>query len=1530
MNSFRQSHAVVIGINGYGNGIPQLRTAVNDARRIAQVLETEFGYAVQLLTEDVTLAKLSALLGEHLPIEVQADDRLLVYFAGHGIALDGDDGPAGYLVPQDARSDDRQSFLPMTELNGWLSQLPCRHLLLVLDCCFAGAFRWASTRELGALPEVIHKERFDRYIRDPAWQVITSAAYDQKALDVLSGEAIGRRAPETDHVEHSPFAAAFLRALEGEADLYPRAAPGRAGGDGVITATELYLFLRECVEVGAEDDGHRQTPGLWPLKRHDKGEYIHLIPGHELNLPPAPELNEANNPYRGLQSYDEEHAPVFFGRSQFVKKLAERVASQSLTVVLGASGTGKSSVVKAGLLSYLRGKEPDSWRILPPVRPGKSPLASLASLSLPGQDSDDLATRLAEYWTDPEALATRVGAWSAHEPAGRLLLVVDQFEELITLCWDPGEREQFLRLLDRALAAHPDRLRVVLTLRSDFEPQFAHTPLEDRWMSSRIVVPAMTLDEYREVIEGPASVRVLYFQGRTSSQEFINRLIGDVANTPGALPLLSFTMSELYRRYLERRGDDRSLREDDYVALGGVGGSLRNRANEVYDGLPDDAVRETMRRVMLRMISVEAGELARRRVPDSDLVYREPSENERVAKVLSRLTEARLVVEGKETDDQPYIEPAHDELIRGWDRLLDWARKGQEGLLLRRILTPAADDWKRGTGGLWHANPRLALVRRVLQATDCWLNQTESDFVQRSVLKRRTILGSTVAAVAVAFLVLSVITWLALENEHKAKEQTRISNAQRLVALSEQAFPKMPQQCLILAVEAIRATRDHGEPVVPAAVQALEDALTSVGGHALTGHNGGITALAFAPDGRLVTGAGDGTARVWDLNDPVAPPRALRGYDGAITALAFAPDGRLVTGSKDKTARVWDLKDTAAPPRVLRGHEGAINALAFAPDGRLVTGSADQTARVWDLKDTAAPPRVLRGHQGAINALAFAPDGRLVTGSADQTARVWDLRDPAAPPRVLRGHEGGILALALAPDGRLVTGSEDKTARVWDLTNPAAPPRVLRSHEGAINALAFAPDGRLVTGGGGGDGTARVWNLMDPAAPPRVLHGHEGGIRALAFAPDGRLVTGGGGGDGTARVWNLMDPAGEPRVLRGHQGAINALAIAPDGRLVTGGGDGTARVWDLKDPAAQPRVLRGHQGAIHHLAIAPDGRLVTGGGDGTAWVWDLTDPAAPPRVLRGHEGGILALALAPDGRLVTGGGDGTARVWDLRDPAAPPRVLRGHEGAINALAFAPDGRLVTGSKDKTARVWDLKNPAAPPRVLRGHQGAINALAIAPDGWLVMGSGDGTARVWNLRDPAAPPRALRGLKVQTTALALAPGGQLVTCSFDGSAEVWDLRDPAAPPRVLRGHEYLGAINALAFAPDGRLVTGSADQTARVWDLRDPAAPPRVLRGHEGAINALAIAPDGRLVTGGGDGTARVWSLDLDKLIQMAGGVAPRNLTYSEWRQFFGQQPYRRTFPALPDGAGVSEMQQIFGHYRRTFPVLPDGADVAEAR
>ncbi len=1550
MNGFRSSHAVIIGINGYQHGIPQLRTAVNDARHIAQVLDTQFGYAVQLLTENVTLAKLRVLLGESLPAAVQADDRLLLYFAGHGIALDGDDGPAGYIVAQDARPDDRQTFLPMAELSDGLNRLPCRHLLLVLDCCFAGAFRWSSTRELGAVPDVIHKERFDRYIRDAAWQVITSAAYDQRALDVLSDAVIGRRAPHSDEGEHSPFAAEFLRAIQGEADLFPRTAAGRARGDGVITATELYLYLRGIVEEKAEGGGHRQTPGLWPLKKHDKGEYIHLVPGHELNLPPAPELNEANNPYRGLQSYDEEHAAVFCGRSEFVRKLAERVVGQPLTTVLGASGTGKSSVVKAGLISLLRATERGAWQILSPIRPGKSPLASLASVTIPGEQDGSADLQASESSRNPDALAARVGAWAAREPAGRLLLVVDQFEELITLCTEADERDRFLQMLERALEAHSDRLRIVLTLRSDFEPQFTRTPLQHRWMTSAIVVPAMTLDEYREVIEGPASVKVIYFKGKTSSQEFINRLIGDVANTPGALPLLSFTLSELYRRYLKRGGDDRALWAEDYESLGGVGGSLRNRANEVYDKLPDDGHRKTMRKVMLRMISVEGGELARRHVPDDELVYGDLEEDRRVHEVIRSLTEARLVVVGKDTDDQPFVEPAHDELVRGWDKLLAWSREEAESLQLRRRLAPAAQAWERGQAGVWATDPRLRLLHRVLKSPDDWLNAVEARFVRRSWFWRRA--GQ--AAVALAFLVLSGITRFAFYERDTAYKRERIANAERLAALSSQVFPEEPQQCLILATEAIRATRDFGEPIVPAAAEALQDALASIQGAPLNGHQGAIEAMGFTHDGRLVTAGYDQILRVWNLNELAAPPVLFSGHTGPIETLATSRSGLIATGSVDGTVRVWDPKKPGGGAVVLRGHKSAVRAVAFTPDGLLVSaGQYDNTVRVWNLAHVnvfEAQTPEFRGHNGEILSLAVGPSGLVATGSADSTARVWDLRNPKAPAVVLEGKSGTITSVAFSHDGRVVTGSAtpDNNVKVWDVKNPTKP-IVLKGHPAGIHTMAFANDGQLVTGGD--DGTARVWNMRRLDDPPLIFQGHERGITALAFAPNGRLVT--ASLDKTVRVWKQSRPDLPALVLRGHEQNVQCLAFAPDGRLVTGSRDQTARIWNWKNPARNRIRFEGNHTPIADLAFAPDGRIVSveqdpntdrwtriviwdprnarapdhalpepvvdawtlarapeglvaiGGVENAARVWDSRNPEKPTVVLRGHKKPIRAMAFTNDQRLVTGSLDGTMCVWNLKSPAEPPVVIK-HEPEIAGMVMGPNGILATRCKDqKNVWVWDLNNPTLPPTVLLGFQNESGCLfAFTADGRLVTASQDRSAWVWDVKNPSKPVRVLPHYR-PVKAMALAPDGRLGTGEWEGAVRVWDLKSAEAPPVVLRGHE--SGVTAVAFASDGTLATGSWDKTIRVWDIKKPVDPLVVLRG-QSIISQVGFAPDGRLAAGYGDGTTLVWELDTAKLLTFASEVASRNLNSNEWQQFFGQDTYRRTFSNLPDGEGVTKDRQ----------------------
>ena len=610
--------AVVIGINAYRpeNGIKPLGTAVDDAKAIAQLLKDEYKYSQiwELFDEQATYEGIKTLLNETLPKEVIKGDRLLFYFAGHGITRKGKDGsPAGYLIPQNAKvnlqnaeNDQSENFLPMQELYDAFKTINSHHLLVILDCCYAGMFRWA-TRKLGSPYERIYQEHFARFIENPAWQVIASAAHNQEALDLVTDER--RAIPGTNH---SPFALALLQGLR-HTDEKPNA---DLTGDGVITTPELYLYVDKKVNQSTEE---RQTPGFWSLRdEYDRGEFIFTKPGFDpkKNLTIAPKLNASNNPYRGLKPFEERHSRFFFGRTALVEELSDRLTKpgRPFTVVLGVSGSGKSSLVKAGLIPYLRNKqEKDSqaqkWYILDPMRPGESPFTAFARVILPLEDANLLSqlnqikgidevfkpkielkensdrsqeaqqsqnnsektdaafTKLADSWNNstPEAklllvvdyfnqlqkicpskeltnlentiqkrvarlasdlqknpryLTQVIASWSQINPNIKLLLIIDQFEELITMAQehqgksesDQKEWQQFLSMLRMTLASHRHRLHILVTLRSDFEPRFLDSSLKAHWRKGRFPVRAMNSNELREAIEQPARKQALYFE----------------------------------------------------------------------------------------------------------------------------------------------------------------------------------------------------------------------------------------------------------------------------------------------------------------------------------------------------------------------------------------------------------------------------------------------------------------------------------------------------------------------------------------------------------------------------------------------------------------------------------------------------------------------------------------------------------------------------------------------------------------------------------------------------------------------------------------------------------------------------------------------------------------------------------------------------------------------------------------------------------------------------------------------------------
>lgn len=743
---FRKSFALVIGVNAYSSGIPALRTARNDARRVAEILGRDHGYEViELLDDAATGERIAAVLQHELSAQVTEDDRVFFYFAGHGVAHDGDDGPNGYLLPFDAKRGDESTYLQMPLVHDALLALTCRHMLVVLDSCFSGAFRWSGTRDVVRAAEVIHQEKFDRFVRDAAWQVITSASQDQKALDQLSSGALGARDGED---VHSPFALALFDALGGAGDVVPRDV-----GDGLVTATELYLYVDETLQNAVGEVGRTQTPGLWSLRKHDKGQFVFFVPGRDLNLPPAPPLTFDNKPWLGLASYDAKHAPLFFGRETETAALRQLVEARPLTVVAGASGAGKSSLVKAGVLPQL---VDSGWQVLPVVRLGSKPLEAIAQAVAADGARPPAATT--------EAITKAVQQLIASKPGARVVLVIDQFEELITQVRTPRDREQTLSMLATLATAHPDSLRLIVTIRSDFEPNFDRSAFGDAWRNGRFVLPVMTRENLRAVIEKPAAARVLYFD----PYSLVETLLDEIMATPGALPLLSFALSEMYIRYVKRQSNDRAISRADYDAVGGVVGALRTHADAEYERL-DASSQETLRRVMLRLVTSGEGGVARRRATNAELDFPEEAEQQRAKAVVHQFTESRLLVEGKEPDGEPFVEPAHDALVRTWGRLLQWLREENEKpfpLAQQQRLGRSAAEWDSAapaakSGLLWSDASRSAQLSPLVRSKAPWLNRRERAFARRSIRGRRiqmAIAAGVTALIAVSAIV-SAVQW---------------------------------------------------------------------------------------------------------------------------------------------------------------------------------------------------------------------------------------------------------------------------------------------------------------------------------------------------------------------------------------------------------------------------------------------------------------------------------------------------------------------------------------------------------------------------------------------------------------------------------------------------------------------------------------------------------------------------------------------------------------------------------------------------
>jgi WD40 repeat protein len=1228
------------------------------------------------------------------------------------------------------------------------------------------------------------------------------------------------------------------------------------------------------------------------------------------------------NPYRGLFAFREEDAAYFCGRDTFTDTLVSAVHTQRkpMVAIIGPSGSGKSSVVFAGLIPRLRGM--GEWAVAwfrPGERPFQSLAAALVPLLEPGMTETD---RLVEV--NKQAEAFRLGEIKLNDVAGRileknalaqrLLMVVDQFEELYTLCRDAVERQAFLDLLlhtvpasrastEGAANANGSRnghgsgnglhgphgaanIALVVTMRADFlGPALAYRPLVDALQGADLKLGSMTRRELQAAIEEPARQLGVHIEyGLTE------RILEVVSDEPGDLPLLEFALTLLWAR--QRNG---MLTHAAYDEIGGVESALAGYAEEVFEELSDE---EQARAKHIFTQLVQPGDATEdtRRLANREEVREDNWD------LVTRLANARLVVSDRdEATGEDTVEIVHEAMIGGWDRLKGWIEADRDFRTWQERLRAARHQWEqsgRDEGALLRGAP-LSEAEHWLEERPYELSQAEQDYIQASVSQRewerdteetrkehelqlardaataqkRAASRLRYLAVALAlFSLVAVFLSVWAVNESQRADQNRqlaLANASEAQANAKQAETNAQlafnsEATAVANLSQTQAIRLGDEARLQAHLQGSPSliALLSLRSMKITRTDEGEAALA--------------TASILEF-----PSRELRAHTSGVPAVVFSQDGkRAITGSFDRTARLWDIASGVQIGEPFT-QTGSVRGAAFLPGSNAIitASSGDKAVRRWDLNDNIQPRWVFTDHEAAVIAMAMSSDGKLVaTGSEDNTSWVIDTETGKGKHHLINGHKAEVSSVDFSPDPGskyIVTASKDGTARLWDTASGEATGVVFTATSPIVTVAFSKPDGRYVLTGGF-RGSLNLWNIE--TGQREVFDGQTGIVLGVAFSPDGKYVVS-GSDDGTIRLWETATRK-EVRRLTGIAAGVSSIAFSPDGHnVLIGSYDEVARLWDLQAPIRQ---FLGHTDALQSAVFSPNGdRVLTTSLDHTARIWE----AATGRQLLSFTGHTDVLGLgtfSSDGKMALTGSfqnDGTARLWDINTGQekfkVSGHVKDGHAEVIYGVTLSQDGKnILTAGWDYKARLWEAFSNKPPVVFDDTEQKEVYSAVFSPDKeqkWVLTATADGIARLWDRKGKVLHKFEQEGIGGLYSAVFSPDGQYILTASSDNIVYLWKATEPwgAEPIRKFEGHQ--GPVLSARFSRDGKTVlTASQDKTARLWDT-ESGKPLRKFEGHTAAVESAEFSPDGKsILTASDDKTARLWDVnDADTITYLCG-------------------------------------------------------------
>ncbi|MCA2509307.1 MULTISPECIES: hypothetical protein [unclassified Microcystis] len=1068
------------------------------------------------------------------------------------------------------------------------------------------------------------------------------------------------------------------------------------------------------------------------------------------------------SPYLGLRKFEVDDKDRFFGRDNWIIELTDYLKQKNVLLLLGASGSGKSSLVQAGLIPKLKDNFGANKLVNLTFVPDVNPFESFYGCLLANRYKQYQAKLAQAVKEDTlikvvEGLKNNSDLW---------FIFIDQFEELFTRT-PKTERDIFIKSLVNLIENNNSLVKIVMTIRADFLDKLSPYPslgkIHDQYSK---MLTDMDESQLRLAIAEPAARNGVIFE-----KGLINQIIADFYEQAGSLPLLQYTLDLLWQK---DHIQERFLNIKIYQEIGGVTGALEKQADKIYSQF-NEQQRKAAEEIFLELISLEGEKAVSRRADKSSF-----EQEEMQREVLYQLIDNRLLV-SKGEDGKATVEVAHEELLRCWQVLQDLIREKEEIIVLRSRLYADAKQWDdlqkqdavKASSELWGGSKLAKIVEFQKNNSLPNLEALAIEFIKASISQAERQKNEKIRTArritAVSLVAVMVSTGLGLM-AWKQTQQAELNLAHSRGFSSVSLFNEHKE--LEAFVEAIKAgkTLQNQHAYDRVVMNTLQKLLNRKSEHnRLLGHNMRVTSVSFSRDGRtLASGSRDNTIKLWNIRTG-KEIRTLQGHNSRVSSVSFSRDGKtLASGSDDKTIKLWNV-ETGQEIRTFKGHNSIVYSVSFSRDGKtLASGSDDKTIKLWNV-ETGQEIRTFKGHNGSVFSVSFSPDGKtLATSSGDNTIKLWNV-ETGQEIRTLSGHNSFVYSVNFSSDGKtLVTGSGDNTIKLWNVET-GQEIRTLSGHNSFVRSVSFSSDGKTLATGSG-DKTIKLWNI-ETGQEIRTFKGHNKPISSVSFSSNGKTLAT-GSDDKTIKLWN--GSTGQAiRTLKGHNGSVFSVNFSSDGKtLATGSDDKTIKLWNV-ETGQEIRTLQGHNKPVTSVSFSRDGRtLASGSWDNTIKLWDI-ETGQEIRTLSGHNGYVYSVSFSPDGKtLATGSGDKTIKLWNV-ETGQEIRTLKGHNGSVFSVNFSSDGKtLATGSDDKTIKLWNGSTGQA-IRTLSGDNSIVFSVNFSSDGkTLATGSDDKTIKLWNV-ETGKEIHTLTGHDRSVTSVSFSPDGKtLASGSWDNTIKLWN--------------------------------------------------------------------------------------------------------------------------------------------------------------